>query len=70
MFIDYVKFFTKSRLFLLTLMVDSDGGESMPEVEKVQKKIKLRKNRDAPIFKFIILLAAIILTLVVLEYFI
>ena len=55
---------------LVLRIADSDAGGSMPEAEKVEEKIKSSKNRRIHAVKFLLLLAAIILTLVIMEYFI
>jgi hypothetical protein len=65
--------FKSSAQFLklsFALLAESDTRESGPDREQLLKKIKERKRRSVPVGKFILLLAAIILTVIVLEYFI
>ena len=66
----YLKLITNRLLPSFSLMADSDAGGSMPDNEKVQEKIKASKNRQIPVVKFVLLLAVIIITVVILEYFI
>ena len=54
----------------MVLIADSDAGGSKPEIEQVQEKIAASKNRRIPVVKFLLLFAVIIITVVVLEYFI
>lgn len=69
MFGAYLKSLKNYLLPLLTLMVDSDAGGSMPDKEEVEEKIRTSRNRRIPVVKFILLLAVIIITVVLLERF-
>jgi len=70
MFFDQFKSATPFLRHSLTLLVEADTGASEAEREQLHEKIAVRKARRIPVGKFILLLAAIILTMVVLEYFI
>lgn len=52
------------------LPADSDNGGSAVEKDQVHEKIAESKHRRIPVGKFIFLLAVVVLTLIVLEYFI
>jgi len=52
-----------------SVMSDYDSGGSDSE-SKLIDKVKARKSRRVPIVRFILLFAAIVLTIIVLEYFI
>lgn len=57
-------------LQLSLLIADSEAGGQMPDREKVQEKIRARKNRRIPVVKLFLVFAVIILTIIALEYFI
>jgi hypothetical protein len=58
-------------LGLLTLLLTEPGdGESALEEEEISEKIAASKNRRIPVGIFVLTLAVIVLTLIVLEYFI
>ena len=54
----------------LRLFVDSASGGSELEMEQVQKKVDASKHSRIPVVKFILLLAVIVLTVIILEHFI
>ena len=70
MFADQFKSSIRNLQLSMVLIADSDAGGSKPEVEQVQEKIAASKNRRIPVVKFLLLFAVIIITVVVLEYFI
>jgi len=70
MFTDQFKSSIRNLQLSMVLIADSDAGGSKPEVEQVQEKIAASKNRRIPVVKFLLLFAVIIITVVVLEYFI
>lgn len=70
MFADQFKSFIGNLQLSMVLIADSDAGGSKPETEQVQEKIAASKNRRIPVVKFLLLFAVIIITVVVLEYFI
>ena len=70
MFADQFKSSIRNLQLSMVLIADSDAGESKPEIEQVQEKIAASKNRRIPVVKFLLLFAVIIITVVVLEYFI
>jgi hypothetical protein len=70
MFLNQFKPSAQFLRFSLALLADSGTGESGPGREQLLKKIKERKHRRVPVGKFILLLAAIIITVIMLEYFI
>jgi hypothetical protein len=70
MFADQFKSFIGNLKLSMVLIADSDAGGSKPEIEQVQEKIAASKNRRIPVVKFLLLFAVIIITVVVLEYFI
>ena len=70
MFVNQFKSSMRNLQLSLALLADSDSGGSKPETEQVQEKIAASKNRRIPVVKFLLLLAVIIITVVVLEYFI
>lgn len=70
MFADQFKSSIRNLQLSLVLIADSDDGGSKPEIEQVQEKIAASKNRRIPVAKFLLLFAVIIITVVVLEYFI
>ena len=54
----------------LGLFADSANGGSELEMEEVQKKIDASKYQKIKVVKFILLLAVIVLTVIILEHFI
>ena len=52
------------------LLTESDDGGSTLEEEQISEKIAASKNRRIPVGIFVLTLTAIVLTLIVLEYFI
>jgi hypothetical protein len=70
MIVDQFNVFLKNLQHSLTLIDDSETGGQMPEIEQVQEKIRASKNRRIPIVKLLLLFVAIVMTIIVLEYFI
>ena len=70
MFADQFKSSIRNLQPSMVLIADSDAEGSKPEIEQVQEKIAASKNRRIPVVKFLLLFAVIIITVVVLEYFI
>ena len=77
MFFDQIKSTVNNLRIATLLLVDSDNadnggdnGGSDLDKEKVHEKIAASKSRRIPVVKFILLLTAIIVTFIVLEYFI
>ena len=70
MFADQFKSSIRNLQLSMVLIADSDAEGSKPEIEQVQEKIAASKNRRIPVVKFLLLFAVIIITVVVLEYFI
>lgn len=56
-------------LLTLSLTESGDGGSALEE-EQISEKIAASKNRRIPVGIFVVTLVAIVLTLIVLEYFI
>jgi hypothetical protein len=54
----------------LTLIADSEAGGQMPEIDEIQEKIKVSKNRRIPVVKLFLVFIVIAITIIVLEYFI
>jgi hypothetical protein len=69
-FLDQFRFYTNFFRLLPVRLTDSESGGPEAEREQLHEKIVVRKARRIPVGKFILFLAAIILTVVVLEYFI
>ena len=70
MIVDQLNVFLKNLKHSLTLIDDSETGGQMPEIEQVQEKIRASKNRRIPVARLLLLFVAIIITIIVLEYFI
>jgi len=70
MLLDSILPFNRILRTSLELFVDSATGGSELEMEQVQKKIDASKYRKIPVVKFILLLAVIGLTVIILEHFI
>lgn len=70
MLLDSILPFNRILRTSLRLFVDSATGGSELEMEQVQKKIDASKYRKIPVVKFILLLAVIVLTVIILEHFI
>jgi hypothetical protein len=54
----------------LTLIADPETGGQMPERDEIEEKIKVSKNRRIPLVKLFLVFVVIVLTLIILEYFI
>jgi hypothetical protein len=54
----------------LTLIADSEAGGQMLEIDEIQEKIKVSKNRRIPVVKLFLVFIVIAITIIVLEYFI
>jgi hypothetical protein len=67
---DAFKSLKQSLRLSLALLADADRRHSTIDREQLREKIDARKYRRVPVGNFILLLAAIVLTLIVLEYFI
>jgi hypothetical protein len=70
MIVDQFNVFLKNLQHSLTLIDDSETGGQMPEIEQVHEKIRLSKNRRIPVVRLLLLFVAIVMTIIVLEYFI
>lgn len=64
------KAFLKNLPLSLALIDEPETGGQMPEIEQVQERIRASKNRRIPFVKLLLLFVAIIITIIVLEYFI
>jgi len=70
MVVNPIKYFTKFFRLTRTQLTDSESGGSEAERKRLHQKIAIRKTRRVPVGNYILLLAEIALTLIVLEYFI
>lgn len=64
------KAFLKNLPLSLALIDEPETGGQMPEIEQVQERIRASKNRRIPFVKLLLLFVAIIITIIVLEYFV
>ena len=70
MHVDRFKSSSKISGLLALLLTESDDGGSALEEEQISEKIAASKNRRIPVGILVLTLIAIVLTLIVLEYFI
>jgi hypothetical protein len=63
------KLFSNRLPILPVLMADADTEGSGPDPQEVHEKIAVSKNRRIPVIKFSLLFVAIVIVVLVLEYF-
>lgn len=70
MIVDKINSSIKYMQLSLMLIADSETGGQMPKREEVQEKIVASKKRRIPVGKLLLVFVVIVMTIVMLEYFI